>query len=66
MKKVVFAALAGICVLSSFIGASGNSVKINGNAGTRQVIRDTVPNKKTDTSSNPKRDTTSHLDLNQH
>jgi hypothetical protein len=58
MKKVLFAAFAGICVLSSVMATSGDSGKINAKPGINQMIRDTVPNKKSDTSSYPKKDTT--------
>ena len=66
MKKVLFAAFAGICVLSSVMATSGHSGKIDRNVGTNQVIRDSVPNRKTDTSSYPKRDTTARLNQQQH
>jgi hypothetical protein len=66
MKKVLFAAFAGICVLSSVMATSGNSGKINSNPATPQIVRDTVPGKKTDTSSYPKRDTASMPRLDQH
>jgi hypothetical protein len=68
MKKVLFAAFAGICVLSSVMATSENSRKFSSNTRINQIIRDTIPNKKTDTSSKPKRDTTSmpRLDQNQH
>ena len=58
MKKVLFAAIAGICVLSSVMATTANSGKIKINTGINGMIRDTVPGKKTDTSSYPKRDTT--------
>jgi hypothetical protein len=68
MKKVLFAAFAGICVLSSVLASSGNSGKININPRVDHMIRDTIPGKKNDTSSYPKRDTTSmpRLDQSQH
>jgi hypothetical protein len=66
MKKVLFAAFAGICVLSSVMATSGNPGKINSNPITTQNLRDTVPGKKSDTSSYPKRDTTSMPRLDQH
>jgi hypothetical protein len=68
MKKVLLAAFAGICVLSSIMATTVNSGKINSNPTMNQVIRDTVPGKKSDTSSYPKRDTTSmpRVDQNQH
>jgi hypothetical protein len=65
MKKVLFAAIAGICVLSSVMATSGNSGKINSNPVIPRNVRDTVPAKKTDTSSYPKKDTTSMPRLNQ-
>jgi hypothetical protein len=65
MKKVLFAALAGICVLSSVMATSGNAGKINASSVIKQMIRDTVPGKKSDTSSYPKRDTASMPRFNQ-
>jgi hypothetical protein len=65
MKKVLFAAIAGICVLSSVMATSGHSVKINSKSAVQHTIRDTVPGKKSDTSSYPKRDTASMPRLNQ-
>jgi hypothetical protein len=65
MKKVLFAAFAGICVLSSVMATSGDSGKINANPRINQIIRDTVPGKKSDTSTYPKRDTTSMPRLSQ-
>jgi hypothetical protein len=59
MKKVLFSALAGICVISSIMGFSASTGKINSNQQLNQFVRDTIPNKKTDTSRYPKRDTTS-------
>ncbi|HEY4966038.1 MAG TPA: hypothetical protein VII28_06550, partial [Puia sp.] len=60
------AAFAGICVLSSVMATSGNAGKVKKDAGREQVIRDSVPGKKKDTSSYPKRDTTARLDQQQH
>jgi hypothetical protein len=65
MKKVFFAAVAGICVLTSVMAGSGNSGKINGSTAINHMIRDSVPGKKSDTSSYPKRDTTSMPRLHQ-
>jgi hypothetical protein len=57
MKKVLFAAFAGMCVISSIMATSANTGTVKGNPGIDQIIRDTVPGKKSDTSSYPKRDT---------
>jgi hypothetical protein len=59
MKKVLLFAFAGICVVSSIMATSANTGIINSNQQLNQLVRDTVPNKKTDTSRYPKRDTTS-------
>ncbi len=67
MKKVLFAAFAGLCVISSIMATSASSGKIRNNHQVSQFIRDTVPNRKTDTSRYPKPDTTSMpkiVDLN--
>jgi hypothetical protein len=59
MKKALLFAFAGICVVSSITANSGNTGRMNSNQQLSQLVRDTVPNKKTDTSRYPKRDTTS-------
>jgi len=57
MKKVLFAAFAGLCVFTSLMGTSVNSGKIYGHQNTdRLIIRDTVP--QPDTTRDPKPDTT--------
>jgi hypothetical protein len=67
MKKVSFAAFAGLCIFSSVMSSSANSGKINTKPEINQMAGDTMPNKKADTSSYPKRDTASmpRLDRNQ-
>jgi len=67
MKKVLFAAFAGVCVLSSVMATSSNGGKMYSRTVSNQQVRDTIPNKKTDTSSYQKKDTTSmpRLDQNQ-
>ena len=67
MKKVLFAAFACLCVASSITATSAGTGKQNINRRMDQLIRDTIPNKKTDTSRSPKPDTTSmpkFVDLN--
>ena len=59
MKKVLFAAFAGMCVISSIMATSSNTGRINSNQQLSQLVRDTVPGRKSDTSRYPKRDTTS-------
>jgi hypothetical protein len=59
MKKVLFAAFAGMCVISSIMATSANTGRINSNQQLSQLLRDTVPSRKSDTSRSPKRDTTS-------
>ena len=67
MKKVLFAAFAGVCVLSSVMATSANGGKMYSRTVSNQLVRDTIPSKKTDTSSYPKKDTASmpRLDQNQ-
>jgi hypothetical protein len=62
MKKVLFAAFAGVCVLSSVMATSAHHEKRQ--SGSSIVVKpfmyDTVPGRKTDTSRYPKpTDTTS-------
>jgi hypothetical protein len=59
MKKVLFAAFAGICILSSIMATTAGSEQTNRNQRMDQILRDTIPGRKSDTSSYPKRDTTS-------
>jgi hypothetical protein len=59
MKKVLFAAFAGMCVISSIMATSVNTGRINSNQQLSQLVRDTVPSRRADTSRSPKRDTTS-------
>jgi hypothetical protein len=59
MKKVLFAAFAGLCVISSIRATSAGTGRISNSQQVSQVIRDTIPGKKSDTSRTPKRDTTS-------
>lgn len=65
MKKVLFAAFAGVCVLSSVMATSSNAGKVNSRSTINQLVRDTIPGKKADTSSYPKKDTASMPRLNQ-
>jgi hypothetical protein len=62
MKKVLFAAFAGICVISSIMAtpAHPGTKKMDSQVMARQFMNDTVPGRKTDTSRYPKpTDTTS-------
>jgi hypothetical protein len=59
MKKVLFAAFGGMVVISSIMATSANSGGINSNQQLSQIVRDTVPGRKSDTSRSPKRGTTS-------
>jgi len=68
MKKVVFAAFAGMCVISSIMATSAVPGTLKQEPRLVQIKSDTVPGKRKDTSSYPKRDTTSipRLDQKQH
>jgi hypothetical protein len=62
MKKVLFAAFAGGCLMVSVMGTSANAGKTNHNTAISQyMLKDTVPGKgkRSDTSSYPKKDTSS-------
>lgn len=65
MKKALFAAFAGMCVVSSIMATSANPDRVKNSTRTDQIVRDTIPSKKTDTSSYPKRDTASMPRLTQ-
>ncbi len=57
MKKALFAAFAGLCILTSVMSTSVNAGKTYGYQKTDLLfLRDTVP--QPDTTRNPKRDTT--------
>jgi hypothetical protein len=57
MKKALFAAFAGLCIVVSVMSTSVNAGKTYGYQKTdRFIIRDTIP--QPDTTRNPKRDTT--------
>ena len=43
MKKVLFAAFAGMCVFSSIMATSANTGKVSSNQNVNQVLRDTIP-----------------------
>jgi hypothetical protein len=43
MKKVLFAAFAGMCVVSSIMATSANTGKLSSTRQINQVLRDTVP-----------------------
>jgi len=43
MKKVLFAAFAGMCVVSSIMATSANTGKLSRNQQINQVLRDTLP-----------------------
>jgi hypothetical protein len=59
MKKVLFAAFVGICVISSMMAAPANKGKVSTDAQINQFMNDTVPMKKKDTTRYPKpKDTT--------
>jgi hypothetical protein len=60
MKKVLFTAFAGFCIFSSIMATSPHhQKKIKGNRQADQYIyiKDSIPDKKTDTSHIPKQDT---------
>jgi hypothetical protein len=62
MKKLFIAAAAGTCLMVSILGFSANSGQVNQNATISQyMLKDTVPGKgrRSDTTSYPKRDTSS-------
>jgi hypothetical protein len=62
MKKVLFAAFAGFCILSSFRTTSVHQTKLESGSRTHAMLwmNDSTPGKKTDTSRYPKPgDTTS-------
>lgn len=68
MKKALFAAFAGVCILSSFTATSTDHRKME--TGSKIVMNsfwnDSVPGRKTDTSRYPKpTDTTSMPKLSQ-
>jgi hypothetical protein len=56
MKKALFAAFAGVCVISSLMATSTNG-KLKTSQHQVQFVRDTIPGK-TDTTRYPKHDTT--------
>jgi len=60
MKKLLVVAFAGLCVASSIMATTAGPGKFKTYpSADRMTIRDTVPGKKSDTSSYPKRDTSS-------
>jgi hypothetical protein len=62
MKKMLFAAFAGVCVLSSVMATSARHEKMQSSSSmvVKSFMNDTVPGRKTDTSRYPKpTDTTS-------
>jgi hypothetical protein len=63
MKKVLLAAFAGVCVMTSIMATSAPSGNYSNSKKAQQAIRDTVPSKKGDTSRSPKPDTTKIVDL---
>jgi hypothetical protein len=58
MKKALFVAFAALCAISSIMATTTKTGKINSNQQMNRFIQDTIPGRKTDTSTYPKRDTT--------